>query len=132
MKLLAITSVAVVAMAGLFASSAGADPSNAAKSTSIIVVCGSVTTSIVANGNGIFAPAHDVANTSTLVPVALDTTITFTFTAGGPPSVDHAIVGKDKPLQDPVSCQIPLQTLFTTPDVSATIQGTITGFWTPR
>ena len=38
---------------------------------------------------------------------------------------DHAIVGKNAPIQDPVSCEIPMQTLLTSPDVSATIQGAV-------
>jgi hypothetical protein len=132
MRLLLTTAVAVAAIAGVLIPSAGADPSNAGGSSSINVVCGSGRTSIVMNGNGIFTPAHDAATTSMLIPVALDVTLTFSFTAGGPPSIDHAIVGKNAPTQDPVSCEIPPQTLFTTPYVSATIQGMITGFWTPR
>ena len=132
MKLLLATAVVITSMATAFTSGAEADPGNAAGSSSIIVVCGSEATSIVMNGNGIFSPAHDAATTAVLVPLALDVTLTFTFTDGEPPAIDHAIVDKDAPIQDPVSCEIPKQTLLTSPDVSATIQGTITGFWTPR
>ena len=122
----------VVTIAGAFASVAGADPSNAPTSSILSVVCGAEATSIVMNGNGIFAPAEDARSTAVLIPTALNVTLTFTFAAGGPPAVDHAIVSKQAPIQDTVSCTIPLQPLFTSPDVSATIEGTIVGFWTPR
>jgi hypothetical protein len=126
------TALAVASITAVCASRAAADPTKAAGSSSLIVVCGSETTSIVTNGNGIFAPGFEGATTAVLVPVALDVTLTFTLATGGPPLIDHAIVGKNAPLQEPVSCEIPLQTLPTAPDISATIEGTITGFWTPR
>ncbi len=132
MRLLLATTLALAAVAAFSAPRAGADPTNAGGSSAILVVCGAETTWIVMNGNGIFSPAHDEATPAVLVPVALDVTLTFTFTDGGPPSVDHAIVGKNAPIQGLVSCRIPLQTLFPAPGVSVTIQGTITGFWTPR
>ena len=124
--------VCVVAIAGACVPVAGADPSNAGGSTTISVVCGSGPTSIVMNGNGIFSPAHDTGSTSVLIPTALNVTLTFTFATGGPPVVDHAIVGKEAPIENTVTCTIPLQKLSTSADVSATIEGTLTGFWTPR
>ena len=127
-----LMAVCVVALAGACAPAAGADPTNASGSAVITVVCGTQPVTIVMNGNGIFAPGHDLASTSVLIPTALDVTLTFTFAAGGPPAVDHAIVSKAAPIGDTVNCAIPLQTLFSTPDVSATIAGTVTGFWTPR
>ena len=131
MRLLLAAALAIASIAAVCAPRAGADPTDAAGSSSIIVVCGSETTSIVMNGNGIFAPAHDAATTAMLVPVSLDVTLTFTLTAGGPPLIDHAVVGKNAPIQDLVSCDVPLQTLVTAPNISTTIQGT-RGFWTPR
>lgn len=132
MKLLLATALVIASIAATSTPRADADPGNAAGSSSISVVCGSETTLIVMNGNGIFSPAHDAATTAVLIPVSLDVTLTFTSVAGGPPSIDHAVVGKNAPIQDPVSCEIPLQTLLAPPGFSATIQGTITGFWTPR
>jgi len=131
-RLLLAAALAIASIAAVCAPRADADPTNAAGTSSIIVVCGSETTSIVMNGNGIFAPAHDAATTAMLVPVSLDVTLTFTLTAGAPPLIDHAIVGKNGPIQELVSCEVPLQTLGTAPKISTTIQGTITGFWPPR
>jgi hypothetical protein len=105
-----------VALAAAFASPAGADPSNAANSTSLEVVCGAETITTVSNGNAIFARLHDLNSSSVFTPLALDVTLTFTPTDGGQPSVDHAIVGKNAPI----------------PDGSTTIAGALSGFWTPR
>jgi hypothetical protein len=96
------------------------------------VVCGAQTITTVSNGNGIFAPLHDLSSSSVFIPVALDVTLTFTPTDGGQPSVDHAIVGKNAPIEDAVTCTIPLQPLFSNPDGSMTIEGTLSGSWTPR
>lgn len=132
MKRSLLVGVSVVALAAVFASPVGADPSNAANSTSIDVVCGNETITTASNGNGIFAPLHDVSTSSVFTPTALDVTLTFTPSGGGQPSVDHAIVGKNAPSEGAVTCAIPLQTLFSGPDGSMTIAGTLSGFWTPR
>jgi hypothetical protein len=125
-------SALLVGLAVVLVPVAGADPSNAKNSAQLIAVCGSKTVTVVVNGNGEFSPAHDIASTSVFIPTLLDLTITFTPTGGGPPSVDHSIVGKAAPIQNTVSCTLPLQPLFSEPEGSATIQGTVTGFWTPR
>ena len=132
MKFLTSASVVVAALAGVFVPGAAADPIRAPSSSTIVIICGSESTTLVMNGNGIFSPIHDVAGTSVLVPTSLNVTLTFTFSSGGPPAVDHAIISKAAPIQNTVSCDIPLQSLFTTVDTSATIEGTVTGFWTPQ
>jgi hypothetical protein len=66
------------------------------------------------------------------IPTLLDLILTFTPANGDPPSIDHSIVGKNAPIQDTVNCTIPLQPLFSGPQGTQTIQGTLTGFWTPR
>jgi len=132
MKRLLLVGISVVALAAVFASPVWADPSNAANATSLEVVCGAETFTTVSNGNGIFAPLHDLNSSSVFTPAAFDVTLTFTPTDGGPPSVDHAIVGKNGPADDAVTCTIPLQPLFSTPAGSMTIAGTVSGFRTPR
>src|SRR5262245_60217408 len=99
MKRRLLVGISLMALAAAFASPVGADPSNAANSTSIEVVCGAETITAVSNGNGIFAPLHDLSSSSVFIPVALDVTLTFTPTGGGQPSVDHAIVGKNAPIE---------------------------------
>jgi hypothetical protein len=127
-----LVGISTVALAAAFASPVGADPSNAANSMSMEIVCGAETITTVFNGNGIFAPLHDLNSSSVFTPVALDVTLTFTPTGGGQPSVDHAIVGKSAPAEGAVTCTIPLQPLFSNPQGSTTIAGTLSGFWTPR
>jgi hypothetical protein len=39
---------------------------------------------------------------------------------------------KAAPIAPTITCTIPLQTLFSGPEGMATIQGTVTGFFTPR
>jgi len=131
MKRRLLVGVSFVAFAAAFASPVQADPSSAGNSTSIQVLCGTETITTVYNGNGIFAPLHDLSSSSVFTPTALDVTVTFTPTEG-PPSVDHAIVGKNGPAEDAVTCAIPLQTLYYGPDGSRTIEGTLSGFWTPH
>jgi hypothetical protein len=131
MKRRLLVGVSLIALAAAFASPVRADPSNAGNSTALQVLCGTETITTVFNGNGQWAPLHDGSNSSVFIPMSLDIILTFTPTEG-PPSVDHAIVGKKASNEDAVTCAIPLQTLYTGPDGSRTIQGTVSGFWTPR
>ncbi len=65
------------------------------------------------------------------MPTAFVLTFTFTPTGGAPePKTDTS--SKAAPITDTVTCDIPLQTLFAGPEGVATIEGTVTGFWTPR
>ena len=132
MKARVLLTAGVVALAAVFVGAPAADPTNAGNSGLLNLVCGGQPVTVVFDGNGIFSPGHDLSSTSVLVPTRLDTTITFTPANGHPPSVDHAIVGKNSQIEETVTCAIPLQTLFTSEDGSATIAGSVTGFWTPR
>jgi hypothetical protein len=132
MKCLTFMIICAAGIAAILSPLAEADPSNAASSRVMQLVCSGQSITVVGNGNGIFSPVHDVANTSTFTPKALNVVLTFTPADGGSPSSDHAIVGKAAPIQDAVECTIPLQTLDSGPAGVQTIEGSITGFWTPR
>ena len=114
------------------ASPAGADPGNAKNAAHIHALCGGTrVVNVVVNGNGTFTPAHLVDSTSVFIPTALNLTFTFTPAGGGSPSVDTNTAAK-APKSGSVTCSIPLQTLFSGPQGTGTIQGTVTGFFTPR
>jgi hypothetical protein len=87
---------------------------------------------VVVIGNGEFTPAHVVGGTSVFIPTSFDTTFTFTPSGGGTPDVENDTSAKAAPIANTVTCTIPLQTLFSGPEGMATIQGTVTGFYTPR
>jgi hypothetical protein len=57
---------------------------------------------------------------------------TFTPSGGGTPMVNTDTSAKSGQFANTVICTIPLQTLFSGPPGTATIQGTVTGFFTPR
>ena len=122
----------VVFVAAAIAPGAGADPTNAKNATQLYATCGSQTVNVVVIGNGEFTPAHDLASTSVFIPTAFDTTFTFTPSGGGGPSVETDTSAKAARLANTVTCTIPLQTLFSGPQGTGTIQGTVTGFFTPR
>jgi hypothetical protein len=110
---------------------AAADPTNAKNSAQITAVCGGSPVTVVVNGNGEFTPAHDVDSTSVFIPTAFHITFTFTPTGGSPMS-DLDTSAKAAPIKGTITCTIPLQTLFSGPEGMATIEGTVTGFFTPR
>ena len=112
------------------APTAGADPINAKNSLQLQAFCGTQTLNVVVNGNGEFTPAHVIDSTSVFIPTAFD--ITFTFTPpGGPTMIQHDTSAKSAPLQNTMTCTIPFQS-FPSPGGTFTIQGTVTGFLTPR
>ena len=120
------------AVAGLLAVSAVADPGHAKNASHVQAICGTQTVNVVVNGNGTFTPAHVVGSTKMFIPTVLHLTFTFTPT-GGQPQADTQNATKASPTKrGTVTCTIPLQTLFSSPDGSATIQGSVTGFFTPR
>jgi len=86
---------------------------------------------VVVNGNGEFTPAHVVGGTSVFIPTAFDITFTFTPAVGSPMS-ETDTASKAAPIENTTTCAIPLQTLFSGPEGSATIEGSVTGFFTPR
>jgi len=126
--LVLLFSAALVAVA--IAPTAVADPINAKNSLQLQAVCGTRTLTVVVNGNGEFTPAHVIGSTSVFIPTAFDTTFTFTPT-GGSTMVQHDTSAKSAPLQNTMTCTIPFQS-FPSPVGTFTIQGTVTGFLTPR
>ena len=129
--------LALIAACGLgvavLASPAAADPIHAKNASQVHALCGATTVNVVVNGNGKFTPAHVIGSTSVFIPTALNLTFTFTPAGGGSPHVDTQTAAKAGPAKTgAVTCTIPVQTLFSGPQGSTTIQGTVTGFYTPR
>lgn len=127
--LLAFFAAAALAAAA-FVASAGADPIHAKNAFRVSATCGSRTLTAVTNGNGTFTPAHIVGSTSVFVPTAFNLTTTFTPT-GGAMTTDHNTAHKAAHPRNLMTCTIPFQS-FTSPQGTFTIQGTVTGFLTPR
>jgi hypothetical protein len=119
-----------VLAAALIAPSAGADPTNAKNSQLIHAVCGTDTFDVVVNGNGEFTPAHVIGSTSVFVPTAFDVTFTFTPT-GGSTMTETDTSAKAAPIKNTITCAIPFQS-FPSPVGTFTIEGSVTGFLTPR
>jgi len=125
------TLLAAGAAAGALALPAAADPGHAKNAGHIQAICGSQTVNVVVNGNGKFTPAHVVGSTKMFIPTALDLTFVFTPT-NGTPQTDTQNVHKASPMhRGTTTCTIPMQTLESGPDGTATIQGSVTGFFTP-
>ena len=113
------------------APTAGADPVNAKGSLQIDAICpGMAPFTVVVNGNGEFTPAHVLGSTSVFIPTAFDTTMTFTPT-GGTTETNHDTSAKAAPITNTITCTIPFQS-FTAPFGTFTIEGSVTGFLTPR
>jgi hypothetical protein len=125
--------IGACALAGaLLASSAGADPGNAKGASQIHATCGTRTVNVVVNGNGKFTPAHVVGSTSVFVPTKLDLTFSFTPTGGTATTNTQTATKTSNGKLGTVTCTIPLQTLFSSPQGTGTISGTVMGFFTPR
>jgi hypothetical protein len=122
---------ACLASCAVVTSVATADPTNAKNAAEIFATCNGQDVIVVVNGNGEFTPAHVVGNTSVFIPTAFNTTFSFTPT-GGTTMSETDTSAKAAPLKNTITCTIPLQTLFSGPEGTATIQGTVTGFFTPR
>jgi hypothetical protein len=131
MKRRFLMAVAWLAFAGVMVPAASADPIRAKNATQINASCGGQRLTVVVNGNGEFTAAHVVGNTSVFIPTAFNLTFTFTPT-GGAPMPEKDTSAKAGPSKNTVTCTIPLQTLFSGPEGTGTIQGTVTGFFTPR
>lgn len=131
MKRRLLTAAACLAFAAVMVPIAAADPGNAKNSARLSAVCSGQTIMVVVNGNGEFTPAHVIDGTSMFIPTAFNVTFTFTPT-GGSPMPDTDTSSKAAPIASTTTCTIPLQTLFSGPEGTLTIQGTVTGFFTPR
>ena len=114
----------------ILAPAASADPIHAKNALQIQAVCGTQTLRVVTNGNGTFTPAHVIGSTKVFVPTAFNLTFTFTPT-GGTTTTDHDTSAKAAPARHTMTCTIPFQS-FPSPQGTFTIQGTVTGFMTPR
>jgi hypothetical protein len=131
MKRRLLVLVAAGALAAVaIAPTAGADPTNAKNAQQLQAVCGTETFTVVVNGNGEFTPAHLIGSTSVFVPTAFDVTFTFTPT-GGSTETETDTSAKAAPINDTITCTIPFQS-FPSPFGTFTIEGTVTGFLTPR
>ena len=116
--------------AATIASTAAADPIKAKGALQFQVVCGSQTLTVVVNGNGEFTPGHIVGSTAVFIPTSFNITFTFTPT-GGATMTETDTAAKAAPLRNTITCTIPFQS-FSFPEGTFTIQGTVTGFLTPR
>jgi hypothetical protein len=126
--LLAFVVAASAAVA--FIAPASGDPIHAKNAMQVQAVCGTKTLTAVVNGNGKFTPAHIVGSTSVFIPTAFNLTFTFT-PPGGTTMTDHNTATKASPIKHTMTCTIPFQS-FPSPQGTFTIQGTVTGFMTPR
>ena len=134
----------IAALCGAFTAAvvapvATADPVHAKGAVQITAECPGATVNVVVNGNGKFTPAHVVSSTSptirttsVFVPTALDLTFGFVPSDGSAPTSEENVVSKAAPISNTVTCTIPLQTVFSGPEGTGTIDGTVTGFYTPR
>jgi hypothetical protein len=127
----ALIAVFAACAAALIVPAATADPGHAKNATQINAFCGGQQVTVVVNGNGEFTPAHVVGSTSVFIPTAFNITFTFTPTGGSPMS-ETDTSSKKSPVKNTTTCTIPLQTLFSGPEGTGTIEGTVTGFFTPR
>jgi hypothetical protein len=127
--LLALIAACALA-ATVLVSSAGADPINAKNAFKVQAMCGTKTYTAVTNGNGTFTPAHIIGSTAVFIPTAFNLTFTFTPT-GGTTMTDHNTATKRAHVGNTITCTIPFQS-FSSPQGTFTIQGTVTGFFTPR
>jgi hypothetical protein len=128
---LAAVSVAGAFAAALLVPAASADPVHAKNAFTVQAVCGTRTLTAVTNGNGTFTPAHISGSTAVFVPTKLDLTFTFTPAGSTQTFTDHSTVTKRARVKHTMTCTIPLQT-STSPQGTMTIQGSVTGFLTPR
>jgi hypothetical protein len=126
-----LTLVAAGAAAGALALPAAADPGHAKNAGHIQAICGTQTVNVVVNGNGKFTPAHVVGSTKMFIPTALSLTFTFTPTNGTPETNTQNVHKASPPKHGTIMCTIPMQTLDSGPQGTATIQGSVTGFFTP-
>jgi hypothetical protein len=113
---------------------AAADPANAPRSSPVTVTCGNTTYQAVVNGNGDWAPAHDLNSNSVLIPVAFGVE-THVFTDPGGTAHTSTVPPRAKGVSAPnavplLDCSYHLALSF--PDGSSVVvDGTVTGFITP-
>ena len=128
-QLLALLAACAFAASAL-ASSAAADPIHAKNALRLQASCNGKPYQVVVNGNGVFGAAHIVGSTAVFVPYSFNLTTTFT-PNGQATQTNVNTASKGGPHKGAVSCTIPFQS-FPSPGGTFTIQGTVTGFFTPR
>jgi hypothetical protein len=128
-RCLALLGISALALAAVVPA-ALADPSRAKNATQLELVCGGTAYRVAVNGNGRFTPAHILDGTGVAVPYSVDITTTFT-PPGGPTQTETQTASKGGPHKGAVDCTIPFQS-FSGPQGTFTIEGTATGFVTPR
>ena len=128
---LAAVSVAGAFAAALLVPAASADPVHAKNALTVQAMCGTRTLTAVVNGNGEFTPAHISGSTAVFVPTKLDLTFSFTPAGSTQTFTQHDMATKNARVKNTMTCTIPLQT-STSPQGTMTIQGSVTGFLTPR
>jgi len=127
--------VLVLALAGIAAGSATADPLGAKNSSPVTIVCGGTTYHAVANGNGAWTPAHDLNSNSVLIPVmfGIEKDV-FTPAGGGAPQIMFSPArakGSANPSGQPqINCSYHVGPI-TFPQGTFEAFGTVTGFVTP-
>jgi len=126
-----LTLFAVGATVGALALPAMADPGHSKNATHVQAICGSQTVNVVVNGNGEFTPAHVVGSTKMFIPTALNLTFRFTPTNGAAQTNTENVHKASPAHRGTVTCTIPMQTLESGPQGTTTIQGSVTGFFTP-
>jgi hypothetical protein len=131
MKRHLLTLFAVSASATAFALPASADPGNAKNASHVQALCGTQIVNVVVNGNGTFTPAHVVGSTKMFIPTALNLVFVFTPTQGAATSNTEHVTKASPTHRGTTTCTIALQTLSSGPQGTATIQGSVTGFFTP-
>ena len=117
-----LLTAACLTAAALLVPAALADPINAKNAGQITAMCNGEPVTVVVNGNGTFTPAHVISSTSVFVPTAFDLTFTFTPSGGGVPMVNTSTAAKAAPIANTITCTIPLQTTFSGPQGTATIE----------
>jgi hypothetical protein len=130
--------LAAVSVAGAFAAAvlvpaASADPVHAKNAFTVQAMCGTHVLTAVTNGNGEFSPAHitGTGNTAVFVPTKFDLWFTFTPAGSTQTFTNHDTSTKNARVKNTITCTIGLQS-FTSPQGTMTIQGSVTGFLTPR
>jgi len=131
MKRHLLTLLAAGAAVGALALPAAADPGHAKNATHVQAICGTQTVNVVVNGNGTFTPAHVVGSTKMFIPTALSLTFTFTPTSGTAQVETQNVHKASSAHRGTTTCTIPMQTLESGPQGTATLQGSVTGFFTP-
>jgi hypothetical protein len=121
----------VVAAIGALAIAQGAaaDPTNSKNSQVIPATCDNgQSVDVSVNGNGEFTPAHVIGTSSVFIPQVFDLTFSFT-PPGGPTESETDTSAKPNVHGNLTTCTIAFSQ--ETPEGTFSLDGTVTGFFTP-